>query len=35
MLNYDFSALNDKEFENLCIDLISSDWNDPKKVDKN
>ena len=25
MLNYDFSALNDKEFENLCIDLISSD----------
>lgn len=27
MIDYDFSALNDKEFENLCIDLISIDKN--------
>ena len=27
MIDYDFSTLNDKEFENLCIDLISIDKN--------
>lgn len=27
MLNYDFSELNDKEFESLCVDLISIDKN--------
>ena len=25
MIDYDFSTLNDKEFENLSIDLISKD----------
>ena len=29
MIDYDFSTLNDKEFENLSIDLIS------KEKDKN
>ena len=27
MIDYDFSTLNDKEFENLSIDLISKDKN--------
>lgn len=27
MVDYDFSTLNDKEFENLSIDLISKDKN--------